>query len=427
MSTVTYSNLQYAYIKNDPYVYPTDDSTSGSFLGTQLNTSTGWQIIPNLMWSHLLTPKDMCHLKVNYQAYSVKSISATVFNMIPLTETLAIQGNVTFAAFNNTIYAVGYTDDLYETSPFDWQTTAKNFNLAYKEGARYSGGGSQAAGNAACINLPTYNFVISQPGFPGATLGRYDGLFWDPFNRPDKIMELRPGKNAIKFSWETHEADKGIWYNLDSLGFISTFKVDGVTNETQNNPLKITIDDGITASRNDMIYQPIVRTWYLNYNLWKARGSNIGQMNPPPLPTGQASRTPVFGPKDSNILDTGPESQNYKYPPTQWFIKLLPLYDANNALINTRAQIGILKTVVLEVKPRTSAYYAPSYNMWTVSPAETYSVNMGLQNYDTCIVRPRSCSTARQSFTTESVYASTTSGLSGTTSTLSDSRFHPYK
>lgn len=363
MAEHSVTNLRYAYITNAEYRYPPSNQTQGSDV-----INTGWQVIPNQLWTHLLSPKQWLEFKTNYEAFHLKSMKAVVFNMIPLTETLAIQQNVTFAAFNNTIYAMAYTDDLYETNPYDWDGSIYNYNLVYKEGARND------AGTKAAINLPEY--VWYRP--PNTANYNYSGILWDPLNRPKHIMELRPGKNAISFHWNSHECDKDTWFNTDTFSYTASTPPDGTDNNPDQFPrgrnLKVTLPSTWDA-KLDHVSTP----WWFNVFTWKNNYSNLVHGN-----------TPTTDGINRKVLATNTESNQTKYPPTQWFIKLIPLYDANNALINTRAQIAIMTTVTFGVKRRRSALYAPSYMPFANSAREVYSINMDIQQYRMNEIRARS-------------------------------------
>ena len=66
---------------------------------------------------------------------------------------------------------------------------------------------------------PVTNTRISLPNYEYYMFGIYDKgvdinvLRWDPLMNPQHLMELRPGKNAIKFHWERDPADNAKWMN----------------------------------------------------------------------------------------------------------------------------------------------------------------------------------------------------------------------
>lgn len=337
--------MKYVYINNKQYEYPPLNDT------TAIDMKTGWQLIPNMLFGHLMNGKDWLNLIMGFEAYHVSAIKATVFNMIPLTESLAIQGNVTFAAFNNTIYALGYNDDLYETTPYNWQSAKTNFLPVWHEGI------SNLTGTNATINLPEYVHVNEK------SQGSWDlsgaGL-WDPFNRPETLMELRPGKNAISFSWTAHSVDSDIWFNLDNRLYAYPYDVDMLNMNPEN------LDPVNRPPLSDWATQPIVRTQYIYSEVAHA------------MPEYKMSLTET----EYNLSGYHESDTCYKYPPTQWFMKLIPLFDSKSALINTTAQVAIMTELILKVKKRRSAYYNHSANpfaihvkdVWGMDPKFSYPI-----------------------------------------------------
>nr|QKX49057.1 VP [Avian chapparvovirus] len=400
--THTISNSYMAYIKNQPYQYPPDN---GAYT-TASSYNTGYHIIPNFLWRHFVTPKQWYEMQIKYEAYHVESCKATVFNMIPLTTQLAIQGTNIFTSFNNTVYCIGYTDDLYETSWVDWAAdqVLNTYvpNLAWKEGQRCQISGTTKARNELPVylwNLPhtrttterTWGFWddtnCGQGVWPAGRDTTYwpSGVFWDPLNRPDHIQELRPGKNAISYRWECHPCDEHIWYNLDQLASWYPWTPTGPYHHNRpfNYKLSSQNDPDELASRfqqnpwvNDYTIPnlatcPLVAsTWW-----WKEMQNNIAQE---PHDMAEAK---------TDMLAAGTEYEQYKYPPTQWFLKIVPIFDTNGTLIEITANVSIQVTLTLKCKPRRSAIYAPTWG--PMAYLNTHSARTMNMNFIPSFVRYR--------------------------------------
>nr|QTE03846.1 MAG: capsid protein [Nandayus nenday Chaphamaparvovirus] len=394
-------NTYMAYISNAPYVYPNDSTDKYVKHAT---ISTGWHVIPNQLWRHVATPKDWYHLQINAEAYHVKSQEITVFNMVPMTTQLAIQGNTLFTAFNNTIYALAYTDDLYETGYEPWRES-NDFNvysaqLAWKEGQRPVYKNTSSKRN----DLPKYNFLIAdslttssntwscsnqdagQGCWPSPQ--RPTGLFWDPLNRPENIQELRPGKNAVHFTWHCHETDSNIWFNMDGLAH-----------------------------------------WYPNvptgpYGLVRPRVKHLGKYDDPNLIATQLQQTPnindyslpnfntvpitpnawFWKELQQSLVDTdlaqkpnlhfpGTEYEQYKYPIMQHFIKMIPLFDPNNVHIEITANVSIKIKTVVSYKKRRSAIFAPTWGPFNWRSLYSSAIDDG--NFMPSMIRYRTAGARR--------------------------------
>lgn len=390
--THTISNTWMTYIGNSPYVYPRDNISVISPNGL----NTGWHVVPNMLWKHFVSPKQWAEMVIKYEAYHVEGIKVKVFNMIPMTQQLAIQGNTVFTAFNNCIYALAYKDDLYETSWYDWYTEHERnngLNLIYKEGL-YCPAGTD---NNKRWMLPVYTWhppnqrVRSShsysnwdfggdhqadgvyPGGSGTASQTYgykdkpSGVVWDPMNRPSHLMELRPGKNTIGWSWECHPSDANKWFNFDQLAWWHPYVPEGPYDAYHQRPgtykLSGACDPDRVASRWEST--PAVNDYTIpNYEnipvvpmmwWWKEIQESI-------CPYNDTQRG--FLARRINQFFVGTEYECYHYGPTQFFIKLIPLFDSNGTHISCTANVSVQTELILKCKPRRSAIYAPTWGPW---------------------------------------------------------------
>lgn len=414
--TITISNSYISYITNQPYQYPSNNTSTTHVTpndGSLTAYNTGWHILPTMLWRHFCTPKAWHELNVNYEAYRVDGYSVSVFNMVPLTTQLAIQGNTIFTAFNNCIYAIGYQDKLYETEWHNWYFKAYNqenrndFNLLYKEGLMqpYEGNTKYR------FMLPIYIWQITNPRtnvlwewncnpytgdntiennrsvdgvFPG--LGYYpSGLVWDPLNRPDEIMELRPGKNAITFTWERHACDENKWFNIDQIASWFPYTASGPYHYGKERPGEFKLSGmmdpdllgmqfSLNPPQNDWSIPnwadlPIVpMQWW-----WHEMQNSIAPVN---ITDGTISQQFL---RHMNLFFNGTERECYMYGPTQSFIKMMPIIDSNNTNIECSAQVAIRTNLKLSVKKRRSAIYCPTWgpHPWrTIYSARSKDRNM---------------------------------------------------
>lgn len=500
MGDFTISTLRSVYITNEPYQYPipflqrgsTSKGDSPGSFGTAI--STGWHIVPNLLWGHVCSPKQWWEMVLKFEAIKVNSIKCRFFNPIPIQTAVSFQGTSTFPAFNNTVYALGYNDDLYETPWFNWWSkpfVASNkkvdmfyeYNPAYKEGTipqpvdkpfeycnealdtrkqydtpstgvfqhpeQWTTKTYQASTNNMVqslkyrrVFLPIYwyHFPFKQFHNSGnATLNwlqlntdfeyaynDISGAFWDPLNRPDDLMELRPGKNMIEFSWSTHEVDSNIWFNTDRIASLTPYgrpRPTDVDPGVWNMPLRVRMIDprgpGNSVHRwghlkqfglvknGEALTVPMVqmapegqmtipswRRWPVVPSRWFYK--ELQQQNPyvyqnmvtriyakdvsgcpdPTAGTGAgttAGDAQITGPYQ-DIKFPGTEYEQHKYPPTQWFLKTVPLFDNAENRISVEMQMWMHITVNITGKSRRSALYAPSWG--PVLPMDLYSVNM---------------------------------------------------
>lgn len=344
----TYKQLRYVYIENNPMQYPPLDIGTAETYKENNPRHTGWQLLPNCLIGHMLSPAQWWDVTRTFDAIRVDAVTGTVFNMIPLTETMAIQGNTTFTAFNNTLYALGYADNKYETMLYDWSLAYDNFTLYQKEGME-----SQIRGNSARMNLPEYDhYLFAHPEYPdswpsggtpstGQAFPQMAGTLWDPLNCPDDLLELRPGKNAIKFTWTRHESDTKELYALNTDVYLNQLN----KRATILNAYKLV--RGYFQQFNWAI-TPLVDNWAYNDTLW----SNL-----------QAATWKHDDSNEKRICNVFPPfgQFNAKFPIPNWFIKLIPLYNSENTLIKTSAQVAYLTEVTVVGAPRKEgAHFAPS-------------------------------------------------------------------
>nr|QTE03862.1 MAG: capsid protein [Fringilla montifringilla Chaphamaparvovirus] len=490
------TNLRSIYWDNQIYRYPlpylkaqTTGSRVQEWPGNFLPPiNTGWHILPNMLWGHLASPRQWWEMVQKFEAISVTGVTMKIFNPIPIQTAISFQGTNTFPAFNNTVYSLTYTDDLYETPWFDWTADvyANNkpinmyyeFNPAFKEGLVPNSVNQkfpQANDIADSMKkleqrediypkqyfsmitqntpssvqnltyrrqfLPIYWYTYPFPQYervPAMDAWRHtlswwesawfdpSGTFWDPLNRPDNLGELRPGKNMISFSWNVHPSDQGIWFNTDRIALLTPYprprplqiprptlnRVDNpqVCNPitpgpptsafdflkryglvTDNEPLQIPSEVMAPETHTglpDWRKFPIVPTrWFLKEieesNPWinttiekiyyRDSPSNCPQIQPQTGTGIKKGDVQITAPMENARLP-GTEYEMYKYPPTQWFIKGVPLYDDGDKQIPVQFQAFMLSTVHVLGKPRKSALYAPSWGPYI--PQDLYSVNM---------------------------------------------------
>ncbi|QBJ04588.1 VP1/VP2 [Tasmanian devil-associated chapparvovirus 2] len=382
---ISYHNTYMVYWGNQPFIYPNTNSTGDDpYTMPAGSINTGWHVIPTMLWKHFLTPRQWVELTINNEAYTVKGYSCTIYNPIPMTQQLAIQGTTAFTAFNNTIYTLGAQDDLYETSYFDWWSentvgTFRTFNLSFKEGQYKDTNGawkktkwpiySWKCENARNVSSSTYSYltgVNSYSTWPrDSTKGKElipTGVFWDPLNDANNIMELRPGKNSMSFSWQCHPCDENKWFNIDQLAKWFPYTVDTPYEPTQqygppgsyilsseDDPDALTSDSSWTQLdlKNDptipnLLEMPIVpMQWF-----WQEIQKSI--ISAPDI-------------KKPLLNWAGTEYECYKYGPTQCFIKGIPLFDDNDTHVSTTTQGCFRISLHLAVKKRRSRLYAPTW------------------------------------------------------------------
>lgn len=325
----------FAYIKND-YNRCNALSTpvpNEPFVGQV----TGWHFIPNNRWKDYLNHAQWFDLTCNHEAFRIKEINCSVMNLIPLTDQLAIQQNTTFMSFNNTIYALAYDDTCYETT-CSMMKTEQESKVYYREGMSVD----PATGNISEKQyLPEYLHLVpsisrtSGSGIPT----KMPGYFWDPLTRATTLMELRPGKNSINFSWHCSPEDEHLWWSLNS-GFITQYNSAASGRRTWINR------NGPGASKFD-------NSWITPFNY--AAFDPAYNKYPTTNPNNMAASSQLF----STRSEIWASQNTYKKPIRNWFIKMLPILDSNKALLKHEGMVCIVKKITLEVEPRKSAVNYP--------------------------------------------------------------------
>uniref|UniRef100_A0AAU7P1E2 Structural protein VP1 n=1 Tax=Hamaparvovirinae sp. TaxID=2809447 RepID=A0AAU7P1E2_9VIRU len=392
MTSVSYSNTWMGYWENNPYIYPENKPTYiGVFSnGSTASINTGWHIIPTMLWKHFVTPKQWADMCINYEAYHVTGFDVTVYNPVPMTTQLAIQGTTAFTAFNNTIYSMGCTDEYYETSYYNWYDRVHGMRLW---SAMYKEGQYRNVTSWVRTILPIYNWAppLSRINnvrvwgpidtsntyrgdgtstWPlqyesGSTQSVPSGVIWDPLNEPESIMELRPGKNAMSYSWNAHECDSERWFNIDQIAKWWPY--------THDSPARYNGQMGLAGTtRLSAMDDPDRQTSRIS---WKTSGQNIPKddftipnlLEMPIVPVNwwwqemQKSIAENVDIQKTALHWAGTEFEQYKYPPKQCFIKGLPLFDENGTHVKTTTQGCFRVTLHLKCKPRRSKIYAPTW------------------------------------------------------------------
>lgn len=446
------TNVYSCYVDNRPYLYPSDDVSviyAKDSVGRKIDT--GYHVIPNLLWSHMCTPKQWAELCIQFEAYHVESIKATLFNPVPITTNIAIQRTNLFAAFNNCTYMWGYTDDLYETSYHPWLDTwrTEQPKLAFKEGLHFYGDmgslGSESAtaeptpGPGGTTDSITQNYKWTRYRWPPYYWRRPDcrtasntvwgqgiygngvyygwnnddrsvkvpipgGIFWDPLNRPDHIQELRAGKNSMSFEWNCAPCDEHVWYNIDQIAAWAPWTQAGpyCGGKRPGTYLHTHTDDPDQLS---------------SHGLAQANANGSATAGDPPQ--WHDYTIPDFGDipvvannwfwmeMKNSIIDRavtnlylkpdkywcGTEAEKYKYPPTQWFVKGIPLYDTADNLIKTSTQVSFKITLNLQCKKRRSALYAPTWGPF--AGKQLYHANSKNHIFQPTLIRYRTAGMRR--------------------------------
>lgn len=429
--TIQFRNVYMTYIDNDFFNYPSMEVDT-IILGTHKDAEyieTGWHIIPNFLWRHVTTPKQWAKLVTQCEAYQIKSIDGIIYNPIPITTNLSLQRVSLFSAFNNCTYAVTYSDTNYETQWYAWYDLPRKsqLHLAHKEGVIWSGNMSASTSGGATYQFSRYQWpkyrwqrpnmltpfddVWSQGKIGGNGVYNVDatisndnpilaipsGVFWDPFNNPDAIGELRAGKNSIDFKWTPAACDSGKWFNLDAMAAFSQWTTDGPytgvgrpwerKNTTKMDPAYATTYGLAETKASDpqhpqgqMAYEDYTIPNYFNLPIcptkwfWKEIEKSIIDWDS----ENTNNNTPIPFWKKANKYWSGTEWESFTYSPAQWFCKGIPLSDAQDQQIKTTTQVSFQIRITLEGKKRRSAYYAPTHGPWSGEQLYTATNRRGI-------------------------------------------------
>lgn len=311
MPFVTYENCNIAYLANavnKMYYFANDTKEEFNY------QVTGWHFIPNQNYSNWMNQRQWFDLVTNHSSFRLVSCEATVQNMIPLTDNLAIGQDTTFMTFNNTIYALGYTDKHYETFPVE-----SGLDIKYREGIIINPVDGTTTNKFA---LPLYN----HPLYKYNQTECWSVYAWDPFVHPSSLMELRPGKNAITFKWEANPSDKD--------KFVSTANIYG---------LNVRSDNTNKANRH-------ISTWNIA-DMWMTPGQKMKGF----------PNVIDYNNKQIQIIN----QEIWNHPINNWFIKMVPIVDSKNNLLKHEAQVVVVRKITFEVQPRVNCTNYPQIDsLW---------------------------------------------------------------
>lgn len=309
MPMVEYQQCNIVYITNAlNKMYYTDPTLNKRFNYQE----TGWHFIQNKQYDNFMSPKQWFDLVTNHSHFRLVSVEATAQNMIPLADNLSIAQDSTFLTFNNTIYALAYSDDRYET-----QFVESTTKCYYREGVEID---TSTGSPKTKVTLPLYNHPLIKVGSNiGSESQYYAAYAWDPFCSPDKLQELRPGKNAVSWRWEADSADNDKWYDTS---FFYAYQ-----NNADNSNESF-------AWTNDTNYA----------NAWMTPSQML--KNDPRLEDFQTKQKMFY-------------KHIWQKPIPNWFIKMIPIIDTKNNLVRHDAQLVLVKKIRFEVKPRINTTNFP--------------------------------------------------------------------
>lgn len=331
--SVTFSNTYTCYIKNEANqlycgtIVPAVNSQFYTFV-----QKTGWHFIPNSNWCNWVNVRQWTEL-MSHRSFIPASCKVTVQNLIPLTDDLSIAQDTTFMSFNNTIYALTYQDDEYFTSPNE-----ESEDIYWREGVKFKQDPGSTPSVVGKSYLPVYNHRICYVPVGGSTNKAPAGLAWDPMTHSHKLGELRPGKNAVTFSWSRNNADNDNWL-VPNCQF-------------QWNPL-------YNATDNLAGYEDFSTSYYNN-------AITPGQMMKQYPNTFVGSKQGVE------------YTHFWKYPIPNMFIKMLPIFGTKNNLLKHEGLVIIHKEITFNVRggsapnniPKVPYHYLDR-STWYTTPGET--------------------------------------------------------
>lgn len=292
MVLVQYQQCNIVYITNALNKMYYTDPTPNKWFNYQ---ETGWHFIQNKTYDNFLSPKQWFDLVTNHSHFRLVSCEATIQNMIPLADNLSIAQDSTFLTFNNTIYALAYSDDNYET-----QFVESSIKPFYREGVVID---TTTGTPSAKVTLPLYNHPLPKSDGATAEAKYFAAYAWDPLCSPNKLQELRPGKNAVTFNWHASDSDNDKWYDT---AIIYGFQYNG---DATNESFLLTNMNNIASN-------------------WMTPSQHI--KNDP-----------------RNVLLQKKEKMIYKHlwnkPIPNWFVKMIPIIDTKNNLVRHDAQLVLMK------------------------------------------------------------------------------------
>ncbi|QBJ04595.1 VP1/VP2 [Tasmanian devil-associated chapparvovirus 6] len=401
-----YTNCWQTYIESGFNLYPGGGTEPiKQSLAPTSDFITGWQILPQFLFKHFLTPKQWADFVIKHSTIKVLGYKTTLFNMIPMATQLNFQNTQAFTAFNNCIYGWVYQDNALEASYHNWWDASWKMNLAWKEGATYF---TSEGKTPTRFKLPKYNWrppqteesnpnsqsntceadagMVVGTKYPGQSVWPYkleknseflnwpSGIFWDPLNNAGDLLEIRPGKNAVTVSWTNPDPKE---YNLDALRAMDGFACTGPY-QGYNRPTYFRQNKG-----SDPRLLSSERQYSLSDRMWEVNDYTIPTWENQPIIAGGWQwielKNQIIQQFDSRFADfwfTGTEKETQTGGLPQTFIKLVPLLDDQNTLINLVAQVSVRQTLILEGKPRHQpAIYGPTYGPfnWKTLYSANYS------------------------------------------------------
>lgn len=334
MPVYHFKNVVYRYISNGTYQYPTGTTTNP--------IPTGWHYIPNTRFKDFINSNQFATFATKATKFRVTNIGCTVQNMIPLTDQVAIQANATFTAFNNTIYALAYQDDIHSCGKQPSDPEMSHFDITFREG--------KATVNRMVLPLFDWHRPTSERTY----------MFFDPLCDGERLMELRPGKNAVKFNYSNVSG----WQDVQ--GYIT----------------RHVNDQGEFASADYFSMPDVIETADNKLQLRGPLHSTsklLAQVANAYLPENDAPNQP-------NVLQSVMKINNtYPDPIPMWFIKMVPLFDSSNALINTTAQVCLVMEITIETQegdPRNAACNVPMWFNRDIQAIQSTAANEGDQQAD---------------------------------------------
>nr|WPD49024.1 MAG: capsid protein [Protoparvovirus sp.] len=395
------TNYYCAYIENNPYTFPTT-TTEVESVG-EYKIFTGYHVLPTVLNRHFIKPKNWAELQIKSQAYRVCGYDFTLFNLVPMTTQLSFGSTQVWTAFNNCMYAVCYQDTLYETRYENWYSDGGKYNpvLGQTEGTYRDGSNTPKR-----YFFPTYYFTMtnyrihsqytmgdsvypSKSTYPDQ--GRPTGQIWNPMERPEHIMEYRPGKNAVNFSWRVHPEDENKWINTDQVAdwypFTATGPYQG-KNRPKTGTLTGSMDPDLLTSQHEYPATTPINDFTIP-----------NHFNQPIVPTNtfwHEMKNSIAQPFNQNKVDLfypGTELEQYLYGPTQCFTKIVPLFDESENLVKITAQTSCKATLHLQIKPRSSAYYGPTWGPFSWN--NLYSMKADHNNLHPSLIRYRTAGRRR--------------------------------